>query len=88
MPADDSETTARLERPYFGMHRFDWRAVEVDPGSIEFNPPISAWIRLFSEMGFAIEDNLELIAPGDAKGSPGAYLQNGRAAIPASRFGH
>ena len=70
MPAYDSETTARLERPYFVMHRFDWRAVEVDPGGIEFNLPILAWIRLFSEKGFAIEDNLELVAPGEAQGSP------------------
>ena len=60
----------RLGRLYFGMHRFDWRAVEVDPGGIEFNLPISAWIRLFPETGFAIEDYLELVAPGEAQGSP------------------
>ena len=70
VPTDGSETTARLKRPYFGMHRFDWRAVEVDPGGIEFNLPISAWIKLFSEKGFAIEDNLELVAPGDAQRFP------------------
>lgn len=29
-----------------------------------------AWIRLFSETGFAIEDYLELVAPREAQGSP------------------
>ncbi len=74
VPTDGSETTARLKRPYFGMHRFDWRAVEVDPGGIEFNLPISAWIRLFPETGFAIEDYLELVAPVDAQLSQRAGL--------------
>ena len=69
-PEDGSGTTARLERPYFDMHLFDWRAVDLDPGGIEFNLPISAWIRLFSETGFAIEDYLELGAPRDAHGYP------------------
>ena len=69
-PEDGSGTTARLERPYFDMHLFDWRAVDLDPGGIEFNLPISAWIRLFSETGFAIEDYLELVAPREAQGSP------------------
>ena len=70
VPADVSETTARLERSYFDMQCFDWRSVGVDSGSIEFNLPISAWIRLFSETGFAIEDYLELVAPKEGQRSP------------------
>jgi len=70
VPADGSDTTTRLERPYFGMHRFDWRTVEVDPGGVEFNLTISAWIRLFSQTGFIVENYLELAAPSDAQGSP------------------
>ncbi len=70
VPADGSETTSRLERSYFGMHRFDWRTVEVDPGGVEFNLTISAWIQLFSQTGFIVENYLELTAPSDAQGSP------------------
>ena len=70
VPADGSETTSRLERPYFGMHRFDWRTVEADPGGVEFNLTISAWIQLFSQTGFIVENYLEQIAPSDAQGSP------------------
>ncbi|HKE73929.1 MAG TPA: class I SAM-dependent methyltransferase [Acidimicrobiales bacterium] len=54
----------RLVRPYFGMHRFDWREVEVDPGGVEFNLTISAWLALFRSVGFQVEDYVELGAPG------------------------
>lgn len=63
-PADGSAPiTERLERDYFGMHVFDWRHVPVDPGGVEFNLPISAWVSLFHDTGFEILDYLELRAP-------------------------
>jgi SAM-dependent methyltransferase len=54
--------THRLERPYFGMHRLDWRDDE-DPGGIEFNLPISEWVALFHRTGFDVLDYRELRAP-------------------------
>ena len=69
VPQDGSDTTRQLARPYFGMHRLDWRNVEVDLGGIEFNLPISEWVSLFNQTGFAIEDYLELTAPTSAEGT-------------------
>lgn len=46
----------RLVRPYFGSHRVDWTAVEIDPGGIEFTLPLSEWVALFRRTGFAVED--------------------------------
>lgn len=60
--------TERLERPYFDLHRLDWTRATVDPGGIEFNLPISGWVRLFRETGFEIVDYLELQAPAEATG--------------------
>jgi SAM-dependent methyltransferase len=54
-----------LHRPYFGLHRLDWSQVEVDPGGIEFNLPISEWMRLFRDTGFVVDEFLELQAPAD-----------------------
>lgn len=68
-PLDGSSPIGRtLTRPYFGMHRFDWTAVEIDPGGIEFNLPISGWIDLFIATGFEIVAYHELQAPDDATG--------------------
>jgi SAM-dependent methyltransferase len=53
----------RLVRDYFGMHRFDWRGAEVDPGGVEFNLPVSGWLALFRDVGFEVEDYVELGAP-------------------------
>jgi SAM-dependent methyltransferase len=51
----------RLQRPYFGMHR--WQ----DPdGAVEFNLPTGEWIRLFRANGFAIEDLIEVQPPEGA----------------------
>ena len=51
----------RLQRDYFGMHRWD------DPdGSVEFNLPIGEWIRLFRTNGLEIEDLLEVRPPDGA----------------------
>ena len=64
MPLDGSiPCTERLERDYFSIGRMDWRDAVDEPGGIEFNRPISAWFRLFSETGFALEDFREVQAP-------------------------
>lgn len=68
-PPDGSfPITRRLERPYFGSHRLDWRDAVDEPGGIEFTLTFSAWIRLFRETGFEIVDLAELQAPADAIG--------------------
>lgn len=82
-PRDGSAASRELHRPYFGLHRLDWRDVEVDPGGVEFVLPVSEWLRLFREVGLDVEDYLELQAPaavarsgnscrrtGDASGRP------------------
>ena len=59
---DDTDAyTDRLAAPYFGMHR-----VETPEGSVEFNLPIGAWIRLFREHGFVVEDLIEIRPPAGA----------------------
>lgn len=63
-PIDGSiPITERLERDYFDLHRLDWTDAIDDPGGVEFNLPISKWVRLFHETGFEIVDYLELQAP-------------------------
>ena len=46
--------TERLERDYFGMHRWD------DGETVEFNVTQGEWVRLFRANGFAIEDLIEV----------------------------
>ncbi len=65
-PASGANCDDRLHRPYFGLHRLDWRNVEVDPGGIEFNLTHSGWLRLFRETGFEVINYHELQAPTDA----------------------
>jgi len=65
-PASGEPCTRRLERDYFGLHRTDWRQVEHDPGGVDFNLPISEWIRLFHATGLTIVDYAEVRAPADA----------------------
>jgi hypothetical protein len=64
-------------RDWFTLHHIDWRHVEIDPGGIEFNLPISAWFALFKRTGFEALDYLELQAPdpavGDAFGATAAW---------------
>lgn len=63
-PIDGSlPITDRLERDYFSMYRFDWRDAVDEPGGIEFNLPISRWVRLFRDTGFDILGFDELQAP-------------------------
>lgn len=69
-PVDGSlPVTRRLEQPYFGQYRHDWRDATDEPGGIEFNLTMSAWIRLFNRTGFEILDFAELQAPADTKGA-------------------
>ncbi len=43
----------RLQRPYFGMRRWDG-------DSVDFQLPYGEWIRLFRRCGFQVEDLIEL----------------------------
>lgn len=65
-PENGASADECLHRPYFGLHRVDWSQAEIDPGGIEFNLPISEWLRLLQECGFRVERFLELRAPDDA----------------------
>ncbi len=68
-PLDGSfPISERLERPYFGINRLDWRNAVDDPGGIEFALTFSHWVKLFRATGFEIVDFDELQAPPDAKG--------------------
>ena len=62
-PHNGEPSEPHLHRNYFELYREDWREVEVDPGGIEFNLPISSWLKLFRETGFEVLDYLELRAP-------------------------
>jgi SAM-dependent methyltransferase len=57
-----------LVRPYFGMHTLDWRRAEIDPGGVNFCLPISEWMALFRQIGFAVDDILEPRAPDAVDG--------------------
>ena len=49
----------------------DWRDAIDEPGGIEFNLPISSWIRLFHDIGFDVIDYIEVRAPESATGIHG-----------------
>jgi hypothetical protein len=67
-PEDGAPIGDKLARPYFGMHSLDWRTAQIDPGGVNFCLPISGWMALFHEIGFAVDDLLEPRAPDDASG--------------------
>ena len=54
--ASNAPAARTLLNPYFGMHRIEWANDE----GIEFNLPISEWMRLFSEVGFEVISYHEL----------------------------
>lgn len=54
-PWDGSQVVDHLVRPYFQIGRLDWSDVEVDPGGISFNLPLSGWFELFGRIGFEVE---------------------------------
>jgi SAM-dependent methyltransferase len=62
LDADDITPSSKcLERPLFGMHRFDW-----PDGSVEFHLPHGEMIRLLRQSGFEIEDLIEVQIPEGA----------------------
>lgn len=69
-PLDGADVSDRLVRDYFALGKVDWREVEIDPGGVEFQLPISGWFRLFREVGFEIEDFREIQAPASSAGVP------------------
>ena len=57
-PDEDLPTTETLQRPQFGMYRFQW------PGEgVEYHLPHGEWIRLLRANGFEILDLIEIQAP-------------------------
>jgi hypothetical protein len=87
-PIDGSvPVTERLERAYFDLGRLDWREAIDEPGGIEFNLPISSWIRLFRDFGFDVIDYIEVQAPESATGMPGAVTASGPSASHPSKSG-
>ena len=78
-PPDGGDNGTTLHRSYFELYRLDWTASPEDPGGIEFNLPISGWLRLFRETGFEVVDYLELQAPkgsADRYGTPGEWAHS------------
>jgi SAM-dependent methyltransferase len=65
---DDAEAAAveTLERPQFGMHRFQWS----ESDGIEYHLSHGDWIRLLLANGFEILDLIEIQAPADAVTHP------------------
>jgi len=58
-PFDGSQVVDHLVRPYFELGRLDWTEVEVDPGGVAFNLPLSGWFALFDRVGFTVEGYAE-----------------------------
>jgi SAM-dependent methyltransferase len=60
---DTEKVEERLQRPQFGMYRFEW------PGEdgVEFHLAHGDWIRLLRANGFEILDLIELQAPPEAE---------------------
>jgi SAM-dependent methyltransferase len=80
-PTDGSMPVTRgLERPYFGLHRLDWRWAVDEPGGIEFSLATSEWFRLFRQTGLVVEDFLEIRAPAGTEdtrfGIPAAWARD------------
>jgi len=64
MPDEETIRPAatRLLRPYFGMHRLEWRSDD----SVTFALPHGEWIRLLRATGFEVEALIEVRAPEGA----------------------
>jgi SAM-dependent methyltransferase len=61
-PDEDLPTTETLQRPQFGMHRFQWP----DSG-VEYHLPHGELLRLLRANGFEILDLIEIQAPAEAE---------------------
>ena len=59
--ADEVPATTSLQRPQFGMHRFEWSGE-----GVEFQLPHGEWIDLLRANGFEIERLIEVQAPAGA----------------------
>jgi SAM-dependent methyltransferase len=59
---DVGDPSRELQRPYFGMHRFQWTPED----GIEFQLTYGGWIDVLRGAGFEIERLVELQAPADA----------------------
>ena len=64
-PLSGAPSNEQLHRDYFSMHSIDWRAVDEDPGGIEFNLSISDWFALFANTGFDVVGFREPRAPDE-----------------------
>jgi SAM-dependent methyltransferase len=53
---EEVPATARMQRAYFGMHRFEWPGEE----GVEFHLQFGAMIRLLRENGFDVDDLIEI----------------------------
>jgi SAM-dependent methyltransferase len=62
-PQSGSPVDEQLHRDYFSMHAIDWQDVDLDPGGIEFNLPISEWFSLFDRVGFDVVRFIEPRVP-------------------------
>jgi len=60
---EDAAAVETLQRPEFGMYRFQWS----ETSGIEYHLPHGEWIRLLRANGFEILDLIEIQAPPDAE---------------------
>jgi len=72
---DDLPATETLQRPYFGMHRFQWLGTD----AVEFHIGHGDMIRLLRRCGFDVQDLIELRPP------PGATTRHPLASIEWAR---
>jgi len=63
---DEGKVLEQLQRPQFGMYRFEW----LPDKEVNFYIPHGEWIRVLTEHGFEIVALHELQAPADAKDHP------------------
>jgi SAM-dependent methyltransferase len=63
---DEGRVLDQLQRPQFGMYRFEW----LPDKEVNFYIPHGEWIRVLTEHGFEIVALHELQAPADAKDHP------------------
>lgn len=61
---DEGRVEERLQRPQFGMRRFEW------DGGVEFHLPHGEWIALLRSAGLEVERLVELQAPAEAADHP------------------
>jgi SAM-dependent methyltransferase len=61
---DEGRVEERLQRPQFGMRRFEW------DGGVEFHLAHGDWIALLRGSGFDVERLVELQAPAEAADHP------------------